>query len=331
MKKTKTQKGITLIALIITIVVLLILAVVTINAIQGDGIIQYAKNARDEYQTKADEEQETIDGYLSRIESSLNGGTENGNTTVTHSGIIPEGGTYIQGWIVGYTYDDSGAPISWGLISQGTTYNAGQAFPTEVKDGDIYIYGDYEYRYNYVYSSEWESRGMIDGRIAWIPLSDALNPGNSEGWAVKVIDKAKTVYNDIIPSINGKNVTNMYATYSGTQINTLPTIPNSVTNLCSTFSGCNNITSLSDFIIPDSVTCMHDTFAYCGTMDVSEFVIPQNITDVRHMLAGCTFVTGIIKLPCRFMGLSIQNENDGLAWMDFTGNVDYYHLDGCSH
>ena len=71
MKKSKTQKGITLIALIITIVVLLILAVVTINAIQGDGIIEYASNAADEYTAKADEEQETINTLLGQIEGSL--------------------------------------------------------------------------------------------------------------------------------------------------------------------------------------------------------------------------------------------------------------------
>ena len=71
MKKSKTQKGITLIALIITIVVLLILAVVTINAIQGDGILQYASNAADEYTKKADEEQETINTLLGQIEGSL--------------------------------------------------------------------------------------------------------------------------------------------------------------------------------------------------------------------------------------------------------------------
>ena len=48
-RKTKNQKGITLIALIITIVVLLILAVVTIRAVQGDGIIEHAKNATQRY------------------------------------------------------------------------------------------------------------------------------------------------------------------------------------------------------------------------------------------------------------------------------------------
>ena len=73
MKKTKMEKGITLIALIITIVVLLILAVVTINSIQGDGIIRYAQNAADEYTAKADEEQESINSLLGQIEGSLSG------------------------------------------------------------------------------------------------------------------------------------------------------------------------------------------------------------------------------------------------------------------
>ena len=49
MKRTKTQKGITLIALIITIIVLLILAIVTIGAIQKDGIIQKAGDAKTRY------------------------------------------------------------------------------------------------------------------------------------------------------------------------------------------------------------------------------------------------------------------------------------------
>ena len=70
-RRIRQEKGITLIALIITIVVLLILAVVTINAIQGDGIIEYASNAADEYTAKADEEQESINTLLGQIEGSL--------------------------------------------------------------------------------------------------------------------------------------------------------------------------------------------------------------------------------------------------------------------
>ena len=71
MRKTKSQKGITLIALIITIIVLLILAVVAIGAVQNDGVINHAKNARDEYEKAGANENTTLEGYLDKIEDNL--------------------------------------------------------------------------------------------------------------------------------------------------------------------------------------------------------------------------------------------------------------------
>ena len=68
MKRTKTQKGITLVALIITIIILLILAVVTIRTVSGDGIIQYAKNAASEYEKQQEREKQLLENYLAEIE-----------------------------------------------------------------------------------------------------------------------------------------------------------------------------------------------------------------------------------------------------------------------
>lgn len=56
MYKTKTEKGITLIALIITIIILLILAVVTIGSMKDDGTIGYSQKASNEY-VKAEEKE----------------------------------------------------------------------------------------------------------------------------------------------------------------------------------------------------------------------------------------------------------------------------------
>ena len=61
--KSKTQKGITLVALIITIVVLLILAVVSINAIQNDGIMSKAQGATDKFNKKQSEEESILGEY----------------------------------------------------------------------------------------------------------------------------------------------------------------------------------------------------------------------------------------------------------------------------
>ena len=57
MKNTKTSKGITLVALIITIIILLILATVTIMSITGDGIISKSRQAKVDYERGKQEEE----------------------------------------------------------------------------------------------------------------------------------------------------------------------------------------------------------------------------------------------------------------------------------
>ena len=63
MKNTKNNKGITIIALIITVVILLILATVAITSIRDTGIIEYANNAATSYKDKQDEEAGLLNGY----------------------------------------------------------------------------------------------------------------------------------------------------------------------------------------------------------------------------------------------------------------------------
>ena len=63
MKKTKLEKGITLIALIITIVVLLILAAVAISSIKNDNILGYAINAAKDYNQAVKNEQSELEKY----------------------------------------------------------------------------------------------------------------------------------------------------------------------------------------------------------------------------------------------------------------------------
>ena len=72
--KAKSNKGITLIALVITIIVLLILAGVTIAALSGDnGILKRATEAKEQTNQKNDEETEKIGGYESTIDQYVDG------------------------------------------------------------------------------------------------------------------------------------------------------------------------------------------------------------------------------------------------------------------
>lgn len=64
----KQQKGITLVALVITIIVLIILAAVSISLVLGEyGFISRAKSAAADYQAAGDAEKadlQTIDSYI---------------------------------------------------------------------------------------------------------------------------------------------------------------------------------------------------------------------------------------------------------------------------
>ena len=88
--KAKSNKGITLIALVITIIVLLILAGVTIAALSGDnGILKRATEAKEQTNQKNDEETEKIGGYESTIDQYVdgNGGGSGGGTGTNFTNV----------------------------------------------------------------------------------------------------------------------------------------------------------------------------------------------------------------------------------------------------
>ena len=96
MKKTKEMKGITLVALVVTIVVLLILAGVSINTVLGDdGIIKKAKEAAEK--TAAAQEKEMIErnSLEQELENSL--ATPTPKPQPTDGVKIPAGFYYVGG------------------------------------------------------------------------------------------------------------------------------------------------------------------------------------------------------------------------------------------
>ena len=80
-KRILKERGITLIALVVTIVVLLILAGVSINALFGDsGIINKAKDAQNKMNQAAENDQKGINELSNWLDSKINGNS-GGNTT----------------------------------------------------------------------------------------------------------------------------------------------------------------------------------------------------------------------------------------------------------
>ena len=88
LKNTK-EKGITLIALVVTITVLIILATVSVNTVLGDnGIIKRAQKARDSYSNSQKSEDEQMAVLANEMaEYDTNGGSSGGGTTKPAEGI----------------------------------------------------------------------------------------------------------------------------------------------------------------------------------------------------------------------------------------------------
>ena len=89
-KRILKERGITLIALVVTIVVLLILAGVTINAVFSDsGIIKKAQDTQNKMDQATQNDLDSIDGLSNWIDSKTNGNTGgDDNTTVKISTLV---------------------------------------------------------------------------------------------------------------------------------------------------------------------------------------------------------------------------------------------------
>ena len=110
MSKTKEQKGITLISLVITVIILLILALVAINlAVDSNGLFKKTGDAANTWNTSVAEEQDAMGGLIDTLESVL-------PTEITLSTDLPEGwnsSTVSKVAIAG----DKKAPIPVGFVA----------------------------------------------------------------------------------------------------------------------------------------------------------------------------------------------------------------------
>ena len=129
----KLNKGITLVALVITIIVLIILAGVSINAVMNGGIITNAKDAKNEFENAKLNETETlgvIEGYIidnigTEFEKGMYKQTQQYNTDLANakSGKIAD--------ITNYQYYDEDADANLVTITDGvlTTCIMKDGFP----------------------------------------------------------------------------------------------------------------------------------------------------------------------------------------------------------
>ncbi len=72
----RQQKGITLVALVITIIILLILAGISIASLSGSGLFDNARKAEKEYGDSQNKENSTLQDYEKWMDNYLTNGTK---------------------------------------------------------------------------------------------------------------------------------------------------------------------------------------------------------------------------------------------------------------
>jgi type II secretory pathway pseudopilin PulG len=158
MKNFKTQKGITLIALVITIIVLLILAGITINLTVGqNGIITTAQQAGKNYQQAAEDEQTQLAEFLTETTGTLNAlqGKVNAPTLLTGMTAIKftDPTSTSEGTVVTTTASDA----SW------YNYDAKKWANAQTEDGSMWVWiPRFAYKITYTDASDKSKGGTID-------------------------------------------------------------------------------------------------------------------------------------------------------------------------
>ena len=211
MKKYKSQIGITLIALIITIIILLILAGISISALTNQGLFKNAKEAQNAM-NKAEGEQGKV---LNEYEDEINKYLENDDKTAKKLVDKVNDGTIKIGDYIKYTPDTASTDA---ILQELNTYSGSDANTTSTLTQE---------------SLNWRVLDMEDGQVRLIselPTTSKIELSSYNGYnnAVKLLDDTCNVlYNnsklaskvqnlkieDIMEKMIETNYTNITANY----------------------------------------------------------------------------------------------------------------------
>lgn len=200
MRKTiKREKGITLVALVITIIIIIILATVTLNFAFGDnGLIKRAEDARDYYTNSAKEEAELMSNLEEYWKSEINGiGFKEIAADYVQSLAIDEYGN-LWGW----------GNNEYGQLGIGST-ELYKTTPVQIKDGT---------RFEKICSGQQHSLAIDEDGNLWAwgyneygQLGDGTTEDKLTPVQIKVGTKFKEIYAELVHSLAIDEYGNLWA------------------------------------------------------------------------------------------------------------------------
>ncbi len=304
-KTEKNIRGITLIALVITVIVLLILAGVTIAALSGDnGILKRATEAKEK--TEIGQEKEVVElattsvqmgeEYQSlsqeNLQKELDKQYGEGKTIVRDNGDSTFTVSFIESK---REYDITSKGVEEGKDWNGIMQNA--KAPEEQREerntGVIGIGTDGKT----VNMDLWEYT-LNNGTYTLNDIDDIkAEDTNTEnkGYLGKIVNgKIEGTVPMYIKGKNDKNfipVTNLKDTFINLkndfdELVTTPVIPSTVTEMQSTFSRCGKLKNITN--LPPRLKSFKWTFYLCSSLEKFNMYIPDTVTDMMETFWGCS-------------------------------------------
>ena len=274
MKKNikKNEKGITLVALVVTIVVLLILAGISLNLVLGqNGIVNKAKEAKE----KTTKDQENIQIALNTLYDEMTGLINEDKNPVNPGGNRPE--------LTGDNWDE--------VLEYANAHPEEYKYPGQEKL-DIGIGTDGEP----VNMDLW-TYSNVDSMSYRLSKLNPLNSSYTPGYENANIQEGR-IQGKVLAYIRSENdsqfypVTDMSYTFlSCSSLVVTPEIPSRVTNMQGTFRDCSSLIIAPK--IPSSVTNMYDTFSGCIVLSMAQ-EIPSSVTNMGGTFYNCSALTGNI-------------------------------------
>ena len=312
--KFKKNKGITLIALVVTIIVLLVLAGVSIAMLTGqNGILKRTAQAKEETSNKQEEDLVRL-----AVSSALTDGLTQGNQ-ITDENLRKEiknaigsdenlSGNGPWKYIGKKTYYISlnggvGDTVNWDEVlenlqdasKRNELLNEAKSLGQSNTNSDVGIGTDG----NVVNLDLWEY--CLTNSGDGIKLQSSGGSYEDPGYLNSNITEDGKIQGEVPQYIfmYSKNktypVVSMRSTFYGcTSLKIAPIIPDSVVSMEGTFYGCTSLTTAPT--IPNSVTDMSGTFAECTSLTTAP-TIPNSVTNMSQTFMKCTSLTTAPTIP----------------------------------
>ena len=312
MKKVKSSKGITLIALIITVIVLLILAGTAISiAINGGDIFSKATTAREEWNTAVKSEETTMLELLEIADDATNPDKQ-ALKLLVNSGN--------DGIVTLAIPVDTRCQIDWGdgAVTTGSNDNFIQSsYKVASKDG-IKIAAHQEPAIPDGYSHEYDVNNReYEVSITGIDVYGCLINNGTPEKIIKVLQwgQQRLVFASFYectnltsiasPTTNSfRNSEDLYISFIG--CTSLTSVPSDLFKYCtninsfnSTFSGCTSLISIpSDlFKYNTNATLMEFTFSSCTSLTSIPSDLFEYNTNVRNFFFTFSDCSGLTSIP----------------------------------